>query len=122
MDKVDPVMNRDVTAAYLSIIPGLGHLYKHQFRKGLVIISIGNVIVGLVTGLLSIATLGVGLIVMPVLWIGWAAYDAEAQAALGVREGEKVAGFIHIGTAQERPPDRIRPDLDELITDWSAGS
>ena len=37
MDKVDPVMNRDLTAAYMSIIPGLGHLYKHQFRTGLLV-------------------------------------------------------------------------------------
>jgi nitroreductase len=57
------------------------------------------------------------------VWLtGWAAYDAKAQATLGVRVGEKVAGFIHIGTARERPPDRIRPELDELITDWSARS
>lgn len=55
------------------------------------------------------------------VWLtGWAAYDADALAALGVRAEEKVAGFIHIGTAQERPPDRTRPVLDQLITDWSA--
>ena len=39
MDKVDPVMNRDLTAAYLSVIPGLGHLYKHQYRTGILIMS-----------------------------------------------------------------------------------
>jgi nitroreductase len=55
------------------------------------------------------------------VWLtGWAAYDAAALAALGVQAEERVAGFIHIGTAQERPPDRIRPVLAELITDWSA--
>ena len=54
------------------------------------------------------------------IWLtGWAAYDAHALDVLGVRVMEKVAGFIHIGTTQERPPDRIRPVLDELITDWS---
>jgi nitroreductase len=54
------------------------------------------------------------------VWLtGWAAYDAEALATLGVRAEEKVAGFIHIGTAPERPPDRARPVLDDLITDWS---
>jgi TM2 domain-containing membrane protein YozV len=76
MDKVDPVMNRDLTAAYLSIVPGVGHLYKHQFRKGLAIISLGNIVVGLVTGLLGFATFGAALIIMPILWIGWAAFDA----------------------------------------------
>lgn len=82
MDKVDPVMNRDLTAAYLSVIPGLGHLYKHQFRTGLLVMTAGNITVGLVTGLLGFATLGVALIVMPVLWIGWAAYDAYSAPDL----------------------------------------
>jgi nitroreductase len=56
------------------------------------------------------------------VWLtGWAAYDADATAALGMRVEEKVAGFIHIGTAQERPPDRPRPDLDDLVTYWTQG-
>jgi nitroreductase len=56
------------------------------------------------------------------VWLtGWAAYDADATAALGVRAEEKVAGFIHIGTAQERPPDGPRPDLDDLVTYWTQG-
>jgi hypothetical protein len=76
MDKVDPVMNRDLTAAYLSIFPGAGHFYKHQFRTGLLIMLPGNIIAGLVTGLLSFATLGLAIIVVPVLWIAWAAWDA----------------------------------------------
>jgi nitroreductase len=56
------------------------------------------------------------------VWLtGWAAYDADALDVLGVRAGEKLAGFIHIGTAKERPPERARPVLDDLITYWSAG-
>jgi nitroreductase len=56
------------------------------------------------------------------VWLtGWAAYDADATTALGVRAEEKVAGFIHIGTAQEHPPDRPRPDLDDLVTRWTQG-
>lgn len=55
------------------------------------------------------------------VWLtGWAAYNVDALAALGVRAEEKVAGFIHIGTAKERPPDRSRPDLDDLVTEWAA--
>jgi len=76
MDKVDPVMNRDLTAAYLSILPGAGHLYKHQFRTGLLIMIPGNMIAGLVTGLMVFATLGASMIVVPALWIAWAAWDA----------------------------------------------
>jgi nitroreductase len=55
------------------------------------------------------------------VWLtGWAAYNVDALAALGVRAAEKVAGFIHIGTAKERPPDRSRPDLGDLVTEWTA--
>jgi len=89
MDKVDPVMNRDLTAAYLSILPGLGHLYKHQIRVGLLVMLAGNMIVGLVTGLLSFATFGAALIVVPVLWIGWAAYDAYTTEDLSHKHTAK---------------------------------
>ena len=54
------------------------------------------------------------------VWLtGWAAYDADALQALNVQVTEKVAGFIHIGTAKGRPPDRSRPDLDDLVTEWA---
>lgn len=52
-------------------------------------------------------------------WItGWCAYDPEALDVLGVGEGERVAGFVHIGTAGERPADRPRPRLDTIVTRW----
>lgn len=52
-------------------------------------------------------------------WLtGWGVYDAEFCAAgLGLTEGERVAGLIHIGTASAASPDRPRPDLD-AVTDW----
>jgi nitroreductase len=56
------------------------------------------------------------------VWLtGWAAYNADALAALGVKTEEKLAGFIHVGTARERPPDRARPVIGDLITYRSAG-
>lgn len=45
----------------------------------------------------------------------WVAYDNEALAALGIRETEKVAGFIHIGTSDAVPADRARPDLSAIV-------
>ena len=33
---------------------------------------------------------------------------------LGLREGESVAGFIHVGTETKPAPERPRPDLDAL--------
>lgn len=48
-------------------------------------------------------------------WItDWYSYDADALTLLGVKDGEKVAGFIHIGTTAEPPLERVRPDLSTL--------
>ena len=52
-------------------------------------------------------------------WLsGWACHDPEfLSVALGVKDHESVAGFIHIGTETAAPPERPRPDLD-AITTW----
>ncbi len=52
-------------------------------------------------------------------WLsGWASHDrAFAEAALGLTSPERIAGFIHIGTEGSAPPERPRPDLDQ-ITSW----
>jgi nitroreductase len=53
-------------------------------------------------------------------WItDWYAYDRRATAVLGLRGDERVAGFIHIGTAAEAPLERVRPKVEDLTNDWS---
>ena len=42
----------------------------------------------------------------------------NANALLGLTEGEKVAGFVHIGKAVEAPLERVRPDLSTLVSRW----
>ena len=55
------------------------------------------------------------------IWVtGWAATEPAASRILGIGEGEKIAGIIHIGTPREVPPDRPRPDLAARVTRWSA--
>ena len=50
-------------------------------------------------------------------WItDWYSYDPAACEILGVRPGERVAGFIHLGAASEPPLERQRPDLTALTT------
>ena len=44
------------------------------------------------------------------------AYDERVLLRLGVASHEKLAGFVHIGTAKEAMPDRPRPNLTEIIT------
>lgn len=46
----------------------------------------------------------------------WVAYDDEALHLLGVKPGEKVAGFIHIGSSDFPTPDRPRPELSQIVT------
>lgn len=52
-------------------------------------------------------------------WItDWYAYDAQANAILGLSGGEKVAGFLLMGTPREPPLERERPDLGVLVSHW----
>ncbi len=49
----------------------------------------------------------------------WYCFDEEAARFLGLRDGERFAGFVHVGTATQPPFERPRPDLSELITTWN---
>ncbi|ASY68595.1 NAD(P)H nitroreductase [Sinorhizobium fredii USDA 205] len=46
----------------------------------------------------------------------WYAFDEKAYPLLGVAPGERIAGFIHIGTAMVPPTERPRPELAEIVT------
>ena len=52
-------------------------------------------------------------------WLSeWPAFDADAGKLLGLEDGERVAGFIYLGTATMAPPERPRADMAEKITRW----
>lgn len=58
-------------------------------------------------------------------WISnWYSDDAQARALLGLSPSERVAGFIHIGSCAIPVPERPRPDIADIISDykgpWSA--
>lgn len=46
----------------------------------------------------------------------WYAFDERALPLFGTREGERIAGFVHIGTMAQHPGDRGRPELSEIVT------
>ncbi|MDB5592767.1 nitroreductase [Enterovirga sp.] len=46
----------------------------------------------------------------------WYASDRRVLDALGLEPDETMAGFIHIGRASERPADRPRPELADIVT------
>lgn len=50
-------------------------------------------------------------------WITeWIAFDRRILDAMGLAADERIAGFVHIGTANERMPDRPRPALEDVMT------
>lgn len=59
--------------------------------------------------------------------MGWAAcwitedpaYDANVQKALGMTDGERIAGFIYLGTAKAKPVERQRPDVSKKAVRWN---
>ncbi len=53
-------------------------------------------------------------------WLtGWAAYDSEAAAILGLAEHERVVAFVHIGTPKRDIPERDRPPLERIVSTWT---
>jgi nitroreductase len=46
----------------------------------------------------------------------WYAFDRRVLDALGLAPGERIAGFVHIGTPKEPPVERPRPVLADLVT------
>ncbi|BAT60168.1 putative NAD(P)H nitroreductase YdjA [Variibacter gotjawalensis] len=54
-------------------------------------------------------------------WITeWYGYDEEVLKRFGLKPGERIAGFVHIGTAARPPEDRPRPALADIVTHFKA--
>ncbi|HEY6986534.1 MAG TPA: nitroreductase [Rhodanobacteraceae bacterium] len=52
-------------------------------------------------------------------WLtGWAAYDREAAELLGLAADERIVAFVHVGTAHEAAPERTRPALESVLSEW----
>lgn len=50
-------------------------------------------------------------------WITeWIAYSPLVQAGLGLGAGERIAGFVYIGTPKQPPEERDRPKLADIVT------
>lgn len=52
----------------------------------------------------------------------WMAYNEKIARALGLADHEKVVGFVHIGTANTPPSERVRPYLDDIVSTWTPDS
>lgn len=52
-------------------------------------------------------------------WITeWYAYSPGVKAALGLAANERIAGFVYIGTEDEKQPDRERPVMASIVSRW----
>ena len=50
-------------------------------------------------------------------WITeWGAYHPLVKDRLGLKSGERIAGFVYIGTSAVPLEERVRPKLDALVT------
>lgn len=57
------------------------------------------------------------------VWItDWYAYDPLALSLLGLDFGERVIGWVHVGTPSEPRLERPRPRLDDLVSRWKPRS
>jgi nitroreductase len=48
----------------------------------------------------------------------WYAYHPGVKQEIGLKPGERVAGFIYIGTPKEELQERPRPDMGKLVTQF----
>ena len=48
----------------------------------------------------------------------WFTYSEAFQHKLGLDAQDRIAGFIYIGTAKEKPEERERPRLEDIVTYW----
>lgn len=60
---------RDVAAVLMSVIPGLGHIYKGHRLTG-TLLMLGGVFAVFACGLVATATAGFGLLLLPLYWAG----------------------------------------------------
>jgi hypothetical protein len=72
---LDP--GRNVIAALLSLLPGLGHLFKGYYVLGILLLVVGIPIILAASALMALATFGASL-VLPMVFIAIAAAHAFA--------------------------------------------
>ena len=48
----------------------------------------------------------------------WYAYHPTVKEKIGLKPGERIAGFIYIGTSTVPLEERPRPELDKIITNF----
>lgn len=83
-------VDRDKMAAILSLLPGLGHLYKHHYLAGISLLVGGNIVTGFVSAMMALGTFGLSMLVLPPLYIG-----VVAACAYGLEDWHGRHHYLH---------------------------
>ncbi|MBK17639.1 MAG: nitroreductase [Rhodospirillaceae bacterium] len=63
------------------------------------------------------AALGMGFAAQ---WITeWYAYNDDVKTALGLESGDRIAGFLYLGSMTDAPSDRQRPEYEDIVSEWT---
>lgn len=92
MNQSTPLINpadRNMIAALLSLIPGLGHIYKHHYLSGFGLLIGGNMVIGFVSVLMMLATFGLSIFAIPIY------IAAVAAAAYALPDWHGHHHFLH---------------------------
>lgn len=56
-------------------------------------------------------------------WLtGWASYQPRILTELGGGEGDRIAGFLFLGTPAFALSERPRPEMDSIVRSWPQGT
>lgn len=89
-------VDRNKIALLLSVVPGAGHLYKHHYASGLGILIGGNVLMVFAALLLGLATFGISMIVVPLVYV-----FAVAASAYQIPDWHGRHHYLHPWTPEE---------------------
>lgn len=110
--KLTNIITNSVTDVPLMIYVVSSPLKEHRIPEDEQLLSAGAVCMNI---LWAANAIGYGA-----NWIsGWLAYSAQAKKTIGIKEDEKIAGVIFIGTSSNHNPDRKRPNLEEKVSYWT---
>ncbi len=95
-------VDRNQIAALLSLLPGLGHLYKHHYLAGVSLLIAGNIMTGFIAVLMALGTFGLSILLIPTAYVA-----AVAAAAYSLPDWHGHHHFLHPWKTNppETPPD-----------------
>jgi hypothetical protein len=97
-------VDRDKVALFLSVIPGAGHLYKHHYVAGIGLLVGGNALMVFIALLLALATFGVSVIAVPVIYV-----FAVAASAYGIPDWHGRHQYLHPWQHRESAGETAEP-------------